>query len=536
MEADEEPVLEENNLCAEVTVDGVLSSVLLDDSCMPDRGEPAHDGPCLYVCIGGACQMDGAGDTLLEIEELCDAVGGGCTVKTEWCFGMCGSGPNVNYVHGSRDDMFSSTRSTEQSISLVEMATGRRANEPALLARLREARRTSELERELDHARLLMGCTDRHQQALSLVDSVIQRAADAHPVLLARQMRKRIVQGLGGVGQPSPPLTSGDGDDDDEPLLERKIVCWRLERVEPVSRHSAVFVLSSQDGARRMKLARGRELAAWHVSMHLAVGEAGHERYIRRDYTPLSTLEEWVDGSLRLLVKIYEQGAATQWLHSAKVGQSCWFSLPKLTLSVPGFRPASGRRSLFSDGLPLGTCEAPIPLDFASVVLIGGGTGITPLYQILRAMTNAEDRELAELPLSLVHSCRCDDTLLVHAIAEGVLHRAATVATITLTNGVSSLVPGPGDEQQSPRPWDRQLLTAAYAESEVPSLAQLRATMPHLTFTSGRVSIELLEATLRGCPRPRIVLSGPTTFMQSVSTILSEHLGVPAASLVSLKA
>ncbi|KAJ7204404.1 cytochrome-b5 reductase [Mycena pura] len=75
-----------------------------------------------------------------------------------------------------------------------------------------------------------------------------------------------------------------------------------------------------------------------------------------RPYTPVSTADK--TGELRLLIKRYETGVMSKYIHSLKVGD---------TLQVKGPIPK----------FPYNENE------FDQVALIGGGSGITPLYQVL---------------------------------------------------------------------------------------------------------------------------------------------------------
>ena len=62
-------------------------------------------------------------------------------------------------------------------------------------------------------------------------------------------------------GRPVSPSTEDALDDDPE----YKVACWRIEAVEPVSQHSAIFRLSSRDAARGKALGRDGRPRIWHV-------------------------------------------------------------------------------------------------------------------------------------------------------------------------------------------------------------------------------------------------------------------------------
>ena len=146
---------------------------------------PAAAAPgeaAVYVCMGPACQQDGAASTLLELEELA-ALAGRCAVRQDWCFGLCGSGPNVLVepsVGGgaagscaSAEEMCSQVRSVGASAEVVRRATGVLPDSPAVLQRLEASRRVAEGERELRYARKLACCDGRPGRALTVVDGVL---------------------------------------------------------------------------------------------------------------------------------------------------------------------------------------------------------------------------------------------------------------------------------------------------------------------------------------------------------------------------
>ncbi|KAF9067289.1 NADH-cytochrome b5 reductase [Rhodocollybia butyracea] len=87
---------------------------------------------------------------------------------------------------------------------------------------------------------------------------------------------------------------------------------------------------------------------------------------IIRPYTPISPPD--LKGELTLLIKRYDSGNASKHIHSLKEGD---------TLSVKGPIP-----------------KFPYKMnEFEEVALIGGGSGITPLYQIVtHALSNASNR------------------------------------------------------------------------------------------------------------------------------------------------
>ncbi|KAG9016113.1 hypothetical protein FRB93_011587 [Tulasnella sp. JGI-2019a] len=79
---------------------------------------------------------------------------------------------------------------------------------------------------------------------------------------------------------------------------------------------------------------------------------------VERPYTPLNGLEE--DGTMSFWVKRYEHGEVGRWFHRRKVGETVEIRGPVKTFD-------------WKDGV------------WDEVVLISGGTGITPFYQLLQS-------------------------------------------------------------------------------------------------------------------------------------------------------
>ncbi|EDO18237.1 hypothetical protein Kpol_543p67 [Vanderwaltozyma polyspora DSM 70294] len=85
-----------------------------------------------------------------------------------------------------------------------------------------------------------------------------------------------------------------------------------------------------------------------------------------RPYTPVSDVDE--KGSLDLVIKHYPDGKMTNHIFSLKVNDTLSFKGP-----IPKWKW--------------------VPNSFESITLIGGGTGITPLYQLIHAITkNPNDK------------------------------------------------------------------------------------------------------------------------------------------------
>ena len=174
---------------------------------------------------------------------------------------------------------------------------------------------------------------------------------------------------------------------------------WSLRAVTPVSKHSAVYHFTSDDGERGTPIRKGRGgrtvwSKTWHTTLLAEVGEAANNEgplpWVERDYTPVSTAHEWEQGRCDILIKVYldPPGLATRWLHSVSApppaagagaaagtaaaagggaGAVVWLSRPMKTLHVP---------SLSLD-------QQYINRKHASVLLLVAGTGVVAVPQVL---------------------------------------------------------------------------------------------------------------------------------------------------------
>jgi len=142
----------------------------------------------------------------------------------------------------------------------------------------------------------------------------------------------------------------------------------------------------------------------WHVSVRLQV----NGKSVERDYTPTSSLADYVKGHISIWFRVYPNGALTPALQTllmpitAAVGEdpaakisslslflSLSLSAPKLTLELPpshiqpapdtGYgRVPGGLQAGY--GTVTGSPEVPAQ---ASLLLISGGTGLSPILQAL---------------------------------------------------------------------------------------------------------------------------------------------------------
>ncbi|KAF8736684.1 hypothetical protein AX14_014165 [Amanita brunnescens Koide BX004] len=133
------------------------------------------------------------------------------------------------------------------------------------------------------------------------------------------------------------------------PLDPENFVDFKLKRVIPYNHNTSTFVFEIPNN----------EASLLPVASCLLVRSAltdANGKPIIRPYTPISPPDR--KGELALLVKRYENGNQSKYIHSLKEGQ---------TLGIKG---------------PIHKFPYKAN-EFDQVVLIGGGTGITPLYQVL---------------------------------------------------------------------------------------------------------------------------------------------------------
>ena len=118
-----------------------------------------------------------------------------------------------------------------------------------------------------------------------------------------------------------------------------------------------------------------------HVMFHAKVGG----KDILRKYTPISAVKDqtYVDFVIKIyrknvVPKFPEGGLMTQYLESLEIGETMLMSGPHGRLGYEGF----GRFNLKS---------RPVTQVKTKIGHIAGGTGITPIYQVLQAALNNDD-------------------------------------------------------------------------------------------------------------------------------------------------
>ncbi|KAK1767166.1 hypothetical protein QBC33DRAFT_539422 [Phialemonium atrogriseum] len=163
---------------------------------------------------------------------------------------------------------------------------------------------------------------------------------------------------------------------------DQGFVSLKLEEVQNVSHNTKLF---------RFKLPEDDMVSGLHIASAILTKyqPQGAEKPVMRPYTPIS--DEDSKGHMDLLVKRYENGPMSTHLHDMVPGQR---------LDIKGPLPK----------------YSWTPNKHGHIALIAGGTGITPMFQLCRAIfKNPEDKTKVTLVFGNVTE---DDILLKHELAE----------------------------------------------------------------------------------------------------------------------
>lgn len=121
----------------------------------------------------------------------------------------------------------------------------------------------------------------------------------------------------------------------------------------------------------RFGLPKSTDKLGLPIGQHISIGTTINGKEVVRSYTPISTDETL--GYFDLLIKVYDQGNITKYVDSKKIGE---------TIDVRG---------------PKGFFNYT-PNMVESLGMIAGGTGITPMYQIITAIcSNPSDKTKVNL-------------------------------------------------------------------------------------------------------------------------------------------
>ncbi|KAK4183951.1 hypothetical protein QBC35DRAFT_535336 [Podospora australis] len=126
------------------------------------------------------------------------------------------------------------------------------------------------------------------------------------------------------------------------------------------------------------------------TGQHIALRATVDGKTVARSYTPISNNSDL--GRIELLIKVYDQGLMTKHLEAMKVGE---------TIDIRG---------------PKGAMQYK-PLSYAKHIgMIAGGTGITPMFQMIRAIVE-DDTDTTTL--SLLYASNTENDILLREELDG---------------------------------------------------------------------------------------------------------------------
>ena len=307
------------------------------------------------------------------------------------------------------------------------------------------------------------------------------------------------------------------------PKGEEEFARWTLASITPVSPHSAVYHFTSADSTRGTPYKRGRGRTIWHKTWHTTVRIDG----IERDYSPLSSWEQWDSGECDLLVGIrpWEEAGAS-FLHNQPLGSEVWLTKPKSTLSVPSL--------VHADQL-----KVRDPLAHAGVLLVLEGTGGLPaVAQILQHVDattcfgkGAERMPPLQSPVHLIYVCERDDVLMTSELGRWCATQDPACARLRrLVLAIAT-----------PREHDGAVafpqMTVDHAKEGLAELEKLDNV--RILQGSSPLDGELLQAEmvpLRALGRCRVVLTGSTSFNIAVAGMLEAQCEVEPDAITMVEA
>jgi ferredoxin-NADP reductase len=342
----------------------------------------------------------------------------------------------------------------------------------------------------------------RHSEAITLAERLLHLASSIQNPEAANFFASRARQVLSDNAAPNCVSVGNRG-------AISEYSKWKVHSVSAVSMHTAIFSFRHVAGIKGEPQLRNRRgempwRRSWHVTLLVDVetNREGPLHFVERDYTPISSDQDWNNGVCDLVIKIYSNGLATCKLASIAVGTEMWVSQPKKTLRLP----------MFCEELPVGhrmsTPLAPVP---AAVLWLVGGTGVAPALQAIRLAANEA------FPIVCVYSCRQDDVLLWNELSAVMSERATRFH----------------NDAHLPLLYFR--MTPTIEATKDPPLAVLQSESVSKVYSndslehwwrqvnSGRLSRQDIADVVRDLPRPlRVVISGPPQFNEEVRAMVCD--------------
>lgn len=255
---------------------------------------------------------------------------------------------------------------------------------------------------------------------------------------------------------------------------------------------------------------------SWHVGLEVKPSSRvpGCSAFsVSREYTPISPLSAWTQPTpgelpyLDILIKHYASGALTSRLLALGTSAEVSATSPQPTLKLPEIVPMEMmlESEVVARRIAYDECVSGSVGGGSTLVLIAGGTGITPMLQLARwalATPRIPSRPTSVILIASNHTeadVLCRQTLLDLVAA----HPGAMQLVFTFSRSA----PVPASEAAS----------AAHAHV----LVNDSIHGPAVRYTSGRIHADLLTGVLP--PRThvrRVVVSGPKGMFESVTGAL----------------
>jgi len=163
---------------------------------------------------------------------------------------------------------------------------------------------------------------------------------------------------------------------------------WKIDSVRILNHDCISILLKSGD---MKSIARQPDAGnAWHIDI-LKEGEMGND--LKRSYTPVSSAQEYKEGTLDLMIKVYPKGKMTPYLAGLRPGSGVLVSAPVRTLD---------------------------PAEYPGLVMIAGGSAVTIAIQMCQAVLSHHSGGVA------VHLALCNKTaadVLYQDVFEGMLEK-----------------------------------------------------------------------------------------------------------------
>eukprot|EP00003_Mantamonas_plastica_P008799 TRINITY_DN1782_c1_g1_i2.p1 TRINITY_DN1782_c1_g1~~TRINITY_DN1782_c1_g1_i2.p1 ORF type:complete len:288 (-),score=76.70 TRINITY_DN1782_c1_g1_i2:59-922(-) len=136
----------------------------------------------------------------------------------------------------------------------------------------------------------------------------------------------------------------------------------------------------------------------YHVRLVIPLEETPEEKHpTQRSYTPVSL--PWTKGYFDLMIRIYPEGKMSQYLAKKKEGDTLWIKGP-------------GGRFLKGNGYEANMWD--------SIIMICGGTGITPMLQVMHYILQGTEGK-DQTQMRLLFANRTEDQILVKEELDQVL-------------------------------------------------------------------------------------------------------------------